>query len=146
MPASPEPVEQLADRLHSATIHILRRVRNEDGASGLSAPKLSALSVLVFGGPRTIGALAALEQVRPPTMSVLVADLERAGLVVRRRAEGDARQVVIEATEPAKQLLREGRERRTAWLARRLVGRSADELDALARAASLLEELAQSSD
>ena len=146
MPASPEPVEQLADRLHSATIHILRRVRNEDGASGLSAPKLSALSVLVFGGPRTIGALAALEQVRPPTMSVLVADLERAGRVVRRRADGDARQVVIEATEPAKKLLREGRQRRTAWLARRLVGRSDEELAALARAATLLEELAQSSE
>ena len=131
----------LADRLHSAAIHLLRRVRKEDDASGLTAPRLSALSVLVFGGPRTIGALAAAEQVRPPTMSVLVADLERAGLVVRRRDPADGRQVLIEATAPARQLLIEGRQRRTAWLAERLAGRSPAERGALERAAEVLADI-----
>ncbi len=49
---------ELADRLHSAAIHLLRRLRREDDASGLPAPQLSALSVIVFGGPIAIGALA----------------------------------------------------------------------------------------
>jgi len=133
--------EELADRLHSAAIHLLRRVRKEDDASGLTAPKLSVLPGLGFGGgPRTVGALATAEQVTPPTMSVLVAELERAGLVVRRRGD-DARQVVVEPTDEARRLLIEGRKRRTAWLTERLWERSADELAALATAAGVLEDL-----
>src|SRR5437764_14845610 len=73
----------LADRLHSAAIHLLRRLRREDDASGLPAPQLSALSVIVFGGPITLGALASAEQVRPPTITKLIAALEGAGLVER---------------------------------------------------------------
>src|SRR6478735_4656999 len=65
--------DDVADRLHSAAIHLLRRLRREDDASGLSAPRLSALSVLVFGGPLTIGALAAAEQVRVAATSAATA-------------------------------------------------------------------------
>src|SRR6185436_19812846 len=83
--------EDLAQRLHAAAIHLLRRLRAEDDASGLTAPRLSALSVLVFGGPRSIGELAAAEQVRPPTISRLVRELERDGLVRREADAGDAR-------------------------------------------------------
>src|SRR5579884_1051462 len=138
--------EQLADRLHSVAIHLLRRVRHQDDASGLTAPKLSALSVLVFGGPRTLGALAAAEQVRPPTMSALVAQLEREGLVTRRRGSPDAREVLVEPTAQAERLLREGRRRRTAWLAQRLVGLSDDDRAALERAAELLEAVVRAPD
>ncbi len=138
--------EQLADRLHSVAIHLLRRVRHQDDASGLTAPKLSALSVLVFGGPRTLGALAAAEQVRPPTMSALVAHLEREGLVTRRRASADAREVLVEPTAQAERLLREGRRRRTAWLAQRLVGLPDDDRAALERAAELLEAVVRAPD
>ncbi len=67
--------EALAQRLHGAAIHLLRRLRTEDVAAGLTAPRLSALSVLVFGGPRSIGELAAAEQVRPPTISRLVQEI-----------------------------------------------------------------------
>ncbi len=91
----------VADRLHSAAIHLLRRLRREDDASGLSAPRLSALSVVVFGGPVTIGALAAAEQVRVPTMSRLVAALEADGLV-RRKPDVDDGRVVRVAATPAK--------------------------------------------
>src|SRR5687767_15625553 len=88
----------IAERLHSAAIHLLRRLRREDDASGLGAPRLSALSVIVFGGPVTIGGLAAAEQVRVPTMSRLVDSLESQGLVRRVPDESDRRVVRVEAT------------------------------------------------
>src|SRR5580700_2207868 len=75
-----EDLARIADLVHGAAIRLLRFVRREDVAANLSAPQLSALSVLVFGGPQTMGALAMAEQVRPPTMSRLVDDLENLGL------------------------------------------------------------------
>jgi DNA-binding MarR family transcriptional regulator len=130
-----------ADRLHSAAIHLLRRLRREDAASGLTAPALSALSVLVFGGPTSIGALAAAEQVRPPTMTVLVRALERAGLIVREADPADRRVVLVRATASAERILQHGRRRRTASLARRLASLPAEDIAALDRAVTILEEL-----
>src|SRR5260221_13290974 len=80
-PAPPPPARAVADRLHSAAIHLLRRLRVEDKAIGLSGPRTSALSVIVFRGPVTMSALAEAEQVRPPTMTRLVDGLERRGPV-----------------------------------------------------------------
>ena len=137
----PADAPQVADRLHSAAIHLLRRVRTEDDASGLPAPRLSALSVLVFGGPRTLGALAALEQVRPPTMSAIVAELVRAGMVVREPDRDDRRVVRLRATAEGERLMHEGRRRRTAWLAARLADLPPDELATLDAAARLIEAL-----
>lgn len=74
-------------------------------------------------------------------MSMLVADLERAGLVVRYRGD-DARQVVMAATDAAQRLLVEGRKRRTAWLAAQLQGKTDAELSALEKAAEVLEDVA----
>jgi DNA-binding MarR family transcriptional regulator len=133
----------VADRLHSAAIHLLRRLRTEDTASGLTAPRLSALSVIVFGGPITLGALAAVEQVRPPTMTRLVSALEQAGLVTREADPTDRRQVLLRATPAGRRLLEEGRDRRTARLARQLAALPTSDLAALARAADLLERLAR---
>src|SRR4051812_14686905 len=133
----------VADRLHSAAIHLLRRLRAEDAASGLTAPRLSALSVIVFGGPLTLGALAAAEQVRPPTMTRLVAALEQAGLVTREPDPSDGRQILLRATSAGRRLLEEGRARRTATLARQLAALPDADLAALTRAAELLERLAR---
>jgi len=77
-----------ADRLHSAAIHLLRRVRKQDEASGIGPAQLSALSVLVFAGPKTLGELAAAEQVKPPTMSRIVTGLERSRLIEITRDPG----------------------------------------------------------
>src|SRR5437763_14825350 len=96
--ASVAPPIDLADRLHSAAIHLLRRLRREDDASGLPAPQLSALSVIVFGGPLTLGELARAEQVRPPTISKLIVELERHGLVERDVDAADRRSVRVRAT------------------------------------------------
>src|SRR5215471_18759609 len=87
----PDTTLELADRLHSAAIHLLRRLRRQHDASGLPAPQLSALSVIVFGGPITLGDLAQAEQVRPPTITKLVATLEDAGLVEREVDTADRR-------------------------------------------------------
>ena len=74
---------ELADRLHSSAIHLLRRLRVQDSAAGLSAPRLSALSVIVYAGPIRMSDLATAEQVRLPTISRLVRELERDHYVER---------------------------------------------------------------
>jgi DNA-binding MarR family transcriptional regulator len=141
--AAADPTTELADRLHSTAIHLLRRLRREDDASGLPAPQLSALSVIVFGGPVTLGQLAAAEQVRPPTITRLVAALEADGLVVREADAADRRIVRVRATARGARLLQEGRARRVASLADSLRGLSAQDRAALARAVPLLERVAR---
>src|SRR5687768_14502969 len=107
-----QTVEQTADRLHSAAIHLLRLLREEDAASGVSAARLSALSVVVFAGPVTLGQLAAAEQVRPPTISGIAAGLERDGLVRRRPDTRDGRVQWIHATAKGRRVLARARRRR----------------------------------
>jgi DNA-binding MarR family transcriptional regulator len=131
---------EAADRLHSAAIHLLRLLRQEDVASGISAARLSALSVLVFGGSRTIGELAAAEQVRPPTMTKIVTGLEADGLARRRPSRQDARSVVVAATARGRTLLQRGRQRRVDALAARLAGLPAADVATLRRAADLIED------
>jgi DNA-binding MarR family transcriptional regulator len=131
----------VADRLHSAAIHILRRLRGEDERSGLTGPQLSALSVIVFGGPITVGDLARAEQVRPPTISRLLKGLERDGLVDRERDAADGRVQRITATERGRRLLHEGRERRVAYLARQIGDLPRDQRHTLASAVEVLESL-----
>lgn len=134
----------VADRLHSAAIHLLRRLRRQDDASGLSAPRLSALSVIVFGGPLTIGALAAAEQVQPPTMTRIVTALEQDGLAVREPSAEDGRVVHVRATRAGERLLQQGRLRRTRALANELAALPPEDLAALSRASLILEELVRS--
>jgi DNA-binding MarR family transcriptional regulator len=133
----------VANRLHSAAIHLLRRLRVEDAAAGLSGPRLSALSVVVFGGPVTLGQLAKAEQVRPPTMSRLVAGLARAGLVSTERDPADRRVQRIQATARGRSLLEAGRARRVRRLTRDLAALSRDEYGNLLRALDVLERLAR---
>ena len=132
-------LEALATRLHSAAIRLLRNVRREDRASGLTGPRLSALSVRVFGGPRSLAGLAEAEQVTPPTMSRLVDALVAAGLATREAAAEDRRQVRIAATAKGRRLLDEGRARRVRALAGRLADLPAVERATLGRAAAILE-------
>jgi DNA-binding MarR family transcriptional regulator len=131
----------IADRLHSSAIHLLRRLRREDDASGLGAPRLSALSVIVFGGPLTIGGLAAAEQVRVPTMSRLVESLDAQGLVRRVPDESDRRIVRVEATDAGRALLHAGRARRVGALTADVAKLSATERKVLLQALPLLERL-----
>jgi DNA-binding MarR family transcriptional regulator len=108
--------DPLADRLHSAAVHLLRRVATVDAGSGLSPARLSALSVIVYGGPLTMTSLARAERVSPATITSTVSGLESAGLVQRRRQGTDARSVHVEATPKGREVLTEGRRRRVAVL------------------------------
>ncbi len=132
----------VADRLHSTAIHLLRRLRVVDRASGIGPAQLSVLSLLVFGGPRSIGELAAAEQVRPPTMSRIVAGLERAKLV-RRSAGHDKRSAHIAATQRGTRLFQEGRRRRVGVLANGLRALSPSELQRLDQFAGVIQQVLQ---
>src|ERR1700674_3136915 len=131
---------ETADRLHSAAIHLLRRLRVRDRESGVGPAQLSALSVLVFGGPRSLGELADAEQVRPPTMSRIVAGLESAGLV-RRHATEDGRRVRLEASAKGTKILQEGRKRRVESLAKAVSSLSEKEQQQLGTLTDLLQQV-----
>src|SRR5215510_10824925 len=134
-------VQAVADRLHSAALHLLRRLRIEDDVLGVSPPRLSALSVVVFAGPLAIGALAAAEGVTAPTMSRLVDGLERDGYVTRLPDPADARGVLVRATTTGTRVLRKGRRQRVEALASGLGQLSSDELTQIARGAELIERV-----
>jgi DNA-binding MarR family transcriptional regulator len=128
-----------ADRLHSAAIHLLRSVRASDVETGLSPYRLSVLSVLVFGGPRTPSELAAAEQVRLPTISALVRGLEEDGLVRRAADPADGRVVRLSATAKGRRILERGRDRRLDNLEELLVPLTREELRVLAEASEILD-------
>lgn len=132
---------EVADALHSAAIHLLRGVRKEDERTGVGPARLSALSVLVFAGPMRLTALARIEQVKPPTMTKVIAGLEASGLVRRRADAKDARAVRLEATRRGTKLLQEGRRRRVERLTAALQALAPDEVDILARAATIIERV-----
>jgi DNA-binding MarR family transcriptional regulator len=129
----------VADRLHSLAIHLLRRLRLVDVESRLTGPRLSVLSVVVFGGPMTLSDLAAAEQVRPPTMTRLVQGLQRDGFVRRVPDPLDRRVTRVAATRKGVRVMWEGRERRVAMLARLLLELPRAELRSLRRAVVTLE-------
>jgi DNA-binding MarR family transcriptional regulator len=134
----------LADQLHSAAIHLLRQLRKEDDASGLSAPRLSALSVVVFGGPLTLGGLARAEQVKPPTMTRIVTGLEKDGLVNRKDDPRDGRLTHIEATAKGRKILMAGRARRVEKLASAVGRLNRSELAELRRGVQLVGDVVAS--
>jgi DNA-binding MarR family transcriptional regulator len=131
--------DDLAPRLHSAVLHLLRRLAREDRASGESPARLSALSVLVFGGPRPIGRLARDEGVTAPTMTRLVTALEQDGLVTRTSDPADRRSQLVAATERGREILIAGRARRVAALERLLARVPARERRSLVAAVSVIE-------
>jgi len=131
---------EVADRLQSAAIHLLRRARRTDPPTGVSPAQLSALSVLM-SGPKTLGDLAAAEQVRPPTMSRLVSEMERSG-VARKRIDGDdARVVRIRATPKGLRALARGRSMRIEAIERLMRDLDHEELATIERAVGTMEKL-----
>ena len=138
-----KPSRSTADLLHSAAIRLLRRLRTSDGESGLSAAQASVISVLVYGGPSNISRLAAAEQVRVPTTSRLVKDLETAGLVTRSADAADGRASLIAATPRAHALLDTTRALRLGRLQRAIAACAPSDQALLTRAAPLLLQLAE---
>lgn len=137
----PGATVDLANRLNSAAIHLLRRISLEDGDDGVTGARLSALSVLVYGGPQSLGSLARRERVSTPTMSRIVDALVRDGIVARVVDEGDRRSVRLTPTAEGRRLMERGRARRIERLARELATLDPDEVNDLERAVAALERL-----
>lgn len=134
-------VLELADGLHSTAIHVLRQVRAEDRAAGVGPAQLSALSVLVFGRSMSLKELAAIEQVKPPTMVRIVQGLVEQRLAIRRADREDARKVRIAATARGRTLMERARLRRVEALARILREKSEKERSEIAAAVKILRDL-----
>ena len=131
---------RVADRLHSAAIHLLRRARRTDPLTGVSPAQLSALSVLM-SGPKTLGDLAAAEQVRPPTMSRLVSEMERAGVARKTTDRDDARVIRVHATPKGLRALSRGRSMRIEAIERLLRELDPADLATIDRAVGTIEKL-----
>jgi DNA-binding MarR family transcriptional regulator len=120
---------------------LLRQLRKEDDASGLSAPRLSALSVVVFGGPLSLGDLARAEQVRPPTMTRIVTGLEKDGLVTRAGDLRDRRLTLISATARGQKILAAGRARRVEKLSAAVARLDRPDIAQLRRGSEVLQRV-----
>jgi len=133
---------QLASRLRLAVMR-LARVLRQKAQDPITPSQLSALVSVERDGPVTLGELAALESVQPPTMTRIVAALEEQDLVVREADQADRRVSRLHITAAARRLLEKNRSRKTAYLASRMRGMSAEDLEVLERAAALLERMTE---
>ncbi len=138
-PAATADREQLATRLNTVAIHLLRRLSREDAALDSTPARLSALSVLATGGPITLGTLARTEHVTAPSMTRLVTALERDGLVERIPSAQDGRKVFVRVTDTGRNVLGTGQDRRVRALMTWLGPIGADGLRCLDDASVLLE-------
>ena len=134
-------VDDLAPRLRLAVARLHRRLRQSADPS-LTLSQLSALASVQRDGPITLGALARLEQVQPPTITALSSKLEAAGLVTRTIDARDRRIHRVEITPAGARLLERHRKRKNAYLDRRLRGLTDADRAVLTRAAAILERLA----
>jgi DNA-binding MarR family transcriptional regulator len=134
----PDRVDEIAFRLNSVAIHLVRRARTADQRLGVPPGQLSALSVLVFGGERTVADLAAAEQVTSPTMTRIVDGLVRAGLARRSPHPSDGRATVVRATRKGRDVMERGRRQRVALIGSLLDGLADDELVAVEHATAAL--------
>ena len=136
--SKPTTREEVARRVHSAALHLMRYVRAQDTALGVPPAQLSALSVIVLGGKTSLSDLAKAEQVRPPTMSRIIDGLVRDGLVKRETDKRDRRSIIITATEKGTRIMHEGRGKREKRLLELLQPLRREEIDLLDRASEIL--------
>jgi DNA-binding MarR family transcriptional regulator len=136
------PPASTAAQLNSGAIHLLRGLRRVDEAAGLTPARLSALSVLVFGGPCTLGRLAEIEDVAGPTMTRIVDGLSDLGLAERSTHPLSGRAVLISATPPGTELMQAAAQRRHRAIDAAMARLSARDRAALNRAAPALVRLA----
>jgi DNA-binding MarR family transcriptional regulator len=130
--------EEIARKVHSSALHLMRYVRAQDTTLGVPPAQLSALSVVVFGGKTSLSDLAKAEQVRPPTMSRIIDALVRDGLVKRETDKRDRRSVIITATDKGSRIMHEGRSRREKLLLELLQPLRREEIDLLDRASEII--------
>ncbi len=134
----------MARALRPAVMRLARRLRQmQDDSLDLNPNQLSAMAVLLNSGDQLMGELAALERVRPPSMTRVVNSLEARGYVARRPDPRDHRQCLVTLTDSGRQVLLANRRRRDEWLAVRIAGLDPAERDVLRRAIRVLEKVNQ---
>ncbi len=138
---SPTATADLANQLRASVTRLARRLRYERADTALPLTHLATLGSLDRHGPLTPGELAHHERVQPPSMTRVLAALEGRGLVSRHPHPTDGRQVLVELTDAAHELLAEDRRRREAWLSTRLSELSAAERATLRAAAEIFDRL-----
>ncbi|WP_127792071.1 MarR family winged helix-turn-helix transcriptional regulator [Agromyces sp. LHK192] len=127
--------------LRLAVMRLARRLRQERAEAELSAAQFSALMWTAAEGPLTLGRLAELERVTPPSMNRTVNCLVDGGWIAREASPDDGRKVLLRVTEPGDAIVRETRRRREAWLAKRFAALTADERETLVAATAILARL-----
>ena len=132
---------EVAETLHRSVLRLLRRLRKVDDDLGLSTARLSALSVLVFVGPQSVGSLAEIEQVSQPTMTSLTQRLIRGGYVRVELDPKDRRIKRLIATAKGKKLLERGRRNRLELLSSMLEALPDADVQLLSRSAATIESL-----
>jgi DNA-binding MarR family transcriptional regulator len=125
---------RVAEQLHSAAIYVLRYAREADRQSTLGPAQLSALSVLKYGGPCTIGELASAEQVAPPTMTRIIQALEARGFVRLKRSSKDARVTICEVSSSGIAILKKARKARLDRIEEFLSQKKLDDIALLGKA------------
>jgi len=132
----------LAHDLRLAVMRFSRRLRNQRVDTSVTLTHLAALSTLKRHGPMSPRELASHQRVQPPPMTPVVVALEAKGLVTRTPHPTDGRQVVIDLTPQAEELLIEEVRAREAWLSGRLHELTAEERAILREASVIMDKLA----
>lgn len=132
---------EVANRLNSLSIHLLRRTRQATAGDEITSSRVSLLSVVVFGGPKTVSELARAESVSVPAVTRMLDAMEKDGLVHREQSEDDRRTVRVLPTEDGIRVMEAARARRVQHIADELSHLSQEELEVLLKATELLERV-----
>ena len=134
----------LASELRVSVMRLRRRLAGErDPGNDLSIASMAVLGSLFRYGDLTVGELAALERVQPPSMTRKINGLEDGGYVARRAHESDGRIVVVSLTDRGRQQVVADRRRRDEWLARQLRDLTPEDRDVLRAAAPIIQSLSE---
>ena len=134
----------LASHLRVAVARLARQLRQEGAQEDATPSQLAALATLYHRSPITLGELATIERVKPPTLTRVVAALEEKGFVRREHNASDGRLVHVTITDAGKKAHEDYQQRRDAWMARKLADLTKEERDVLAKAAPILERIVES--
>jgi DNA-binding MarR family transcriptional regulator len=132
----------LSSQMRLAVMRLSRRLRQQS-VGDITQSQLSALATVERSGALSLGELAEIERVAPPSMTRIAARLEERGLLARTADATDRRIARVAITTEGRELLEETRTRRDAYLATRLAAMSPEEQEVLVRALPLLERLAR---
>ncbi len=138
--SSDAPTTEQVERLRLVVLRLSRRIRT-NSVDELTPSQQAVFASIAKNGPATIGRIAELEHVQPPSASKIVASLEARGLVERRSDPDDRRCSLIAATDSGLAYLDEVRAAGRSWLAAQLAGLAISEVESLAAALPALEQL-----